>query len=606
MFDLKTLRGQGIVASLLSMLIYVVVAGSGMWGIYKLSNNISVMSVESSKKTDLVSPLLQASNNIKNDVVQVQQWLTDVSATRAQDGMNDGFDVAEGFAKSFKKDTAIALKLAQDLNLDGVTRILKAMQGSFPAYYSTGQKMAKAYVEFGPAGGNKMMGEFDGTAASIGESVDQLMKTVIALDQQETRILNTSSALAQETAHSQMLTLGALFAIGFVLLVLIVYKTDEVLRIITNVSRALDRAEKGDLDIRIHRVLGSGEAAKIQNSFNHVMDVTECYVREVRASMAFVSKGWYFRTIQEGGFGGSFLSSVKRLNQSVAITDKQNSDFAVIAKKFEENMNAVVQTVTSAASELQATAQGMERTASITSEKSRTVANAAEMASKNVQTVAAAAEQLSSSITEISGQVSQSATIASQAVFDAKKSGENVRGLSDSASKIGEVVSLISDIADQTNLLALNATIEAARAGDAGKGFAVVASEVKNLANQTAKATEEISMQVGGVQKSTEDAVIAIQNIGATIGKIDEAATTIASAVEEQGAATQEIARNVEQAALGTNDVTANISEVTEGAAETGHAATEVLSAAEELAKQGASMSKEMNTFLAEMRKVIK
>lgn len=606
MFDLKTLRGQGLAAAIISILIYVVVAGSGMWGINQLSNNINKLSTEVAKKTDLISPLLQVSNDIKNDVVQVQQWLTDISATRAQDGLNDGFDVADEFAQKFNTDTTVALKLANELELTGVIQILKSMQASFTAYYSTGKKMAKAYIDLGPDGGNKMMGQFDGTAARIGGSVDKLMEAVIALDQHETEIMRTSSAVANENSQSKMLILGVLFLVGAVLLVLIAYKTDEILRIITAVSRALDRAEKGDLDVRIYRVMGSGEAARVQNSFNHVMDVTECYVREVRASMAFVSKGWYFRTIQEGGFGGSFLASVKRLNQSVGITYNQNSDFSVIAKQFEENMNAVVQTVTSAATELQATAKSMEQTASVTSDKSQTVATAAEMASNNVQTVASAAEELSSSITEISSQVSHSAEIASQAVIDAEKSGKNIQGLSDSASKIGEVVSLISDIADQTNLLALNATIEAARAGDAGKGFAVVASEVKNLANQTAKATEEISMQVGGVQKSTEDAVLAIKNIGATISKIDEAATTIASAVEEQGAATQEIARNVEQAAIGTNDVTENITEVTVGASETGHAATEVLSAAEELAKQGAAMSEEMNVFLHAMRKVIK
>ncbi len=32
---------------------------------------------------------------MKLDVVQVQQWLSDISATRAQDGLDDGFKEAE-------------------------------------------------------------------------------------------------------------------------------------------------------------------------------------------------------------------------------------------------------------------------------------------------------------------------------------------------------------------------------------------------------------------------------------------------------------------------------------------------------------------------------
>ena len=35
--------------------------------------------------------------------VQVQQWLTDISATRAKDGLNDGFELAEENANKFKQ-----------------------------------------------------------------------------------------------------------------------------------------------------------------------------------------------------------------------------------------------------------------------------------------------------------------------------------------------------------------------------------------------------------------------------------------------------------------------------------------------------------------------
>ena len=284
---------------------------------------------------------------------------------------------------------------------------------------------------------------------------------------------------------------------------------------------------------------------------------------------------------------------VKVVKNAVDITPQKQAE-----RQMADRVGEVVNLVSSAASEMQSTAESMSGTAERSAQQSQAVAAASEEATTNVQTVSAAAEQMAKSVQEISGQVSQSSSIADRAVGEAEKTNHTVEGLAGAAQKIGEVVELISDIASQTNLLALNATIEAARAGDAGKGFAVVASEVKSLANQTAKATEEISAQINSMQEATSGTVDAIKGISTTIQEISEIANSIASAVEEQGAATQEIARNVQEAATGTQEVSSNINQVNEAASETGQSAGEVLDAAKELAKHGETLRAEIDTFV--------
>jgi methyl-accepting chemotaxis protein len=280
------------------------------------------------------------------------------------------------------------------------------------------------------------------------------------------------------------------------------------------------------------------------------------------------------------------------------VKEKRTEALDSLTKNFDAKIRELVGTLSSAATEMEATAQSMSATADQTNKQSMTVASATEEASANVQTVATASEELSSSIQEISRQVAQSSKIALKAVDDAKHTDATVQELAVGAQKIGEVVNLIQSIASQTNLLALNATIEAARAGEAGKGFAVVASEVKALANQTAKATDEIASQVGQIQDSTKQAVDAIRGIAQTIDEISQIANAIASAVEQQGAATKEIARNVQQAAQGTQDVAKNIVLVKEASAATGAASSQVLSSAGELAQQAQSLTREVDTFL--------
>ena len=285
-----------------------------------------------------------------------------------------------------------------------------------------------------------------------------------------------------------------------------------------------------------------------------------------------------------------------------AEAEKQKAMMRDLADRFEQAVGGIVDMVSAAATEMQATATQLSASAQEASAQSTSVASAADEAGANVTAVAGSAEELGASVQEIGRQVEHSAGLARSAVKEADATGSIVSELTEGAARIGAIVEMISTIASQTNLLALNATIEAARAGEAGKGFAVVASEVKGLASQTAKATSEISAQIVAIQETTNKAVQAIAGITSSIGSIDQATSSIASAVEQQAAATREIVASVGQASTGTNEVSSAITSVAQAAAETGHGASQVLSASSDLARQAERLSAEVRQFLATVR----
>ena len=495
------MKNIGLIKSffLLTGLLITILIIQGMLMFAKSSDIIQM--TNELKDTEL--NILNKAHQLKLSVVQVQQWLTDISATRAQDGLNDGFDEAENNAQQFK------LLIADLINLD--TRNATQYEDMIPvfdAYYATGRKMAQSYIDYGPAEGNQMMAQFDEVAAKITETVDNFLHNTI------NRISQASSkqAAAATTARSTIVLSSIIMLIAIAIFIYIINKS---LSRLPKAISCIQQVAAGDLSLSLNIVK--------HDEIGQLLSAVENMRLQIVSMITQITQ-----TISQLSATSHHLTGI--VAETSNITLQQQAETEQVAAAMNQ-MTASVQEV------------------------ANNINMAAETASNTNKETISGRSVVSQAISQIH-----------QLANELENADATIRELEQNSNSITGILDVIKGVAEQTNLLALNAAIEAARAGEQGRGFAVVADEVRSLASRTQQSTEEINQMIdkllaGALQavevtntcrqqakaavEQTSNVNTSLETIADSVSLINDMSIQIANAAEEQGAVSEEINKNI-------------------------------------------------------------
>jgi methyl-accepting chemotaxis protein len=392
---------------------------------------------------------------------------------------------------------------------------------------------------------------------------------------------DTATAMDQGTFMLVGLISAALLAMGLIV-VMVCRRT--LIDPVRSLSRTNERIRGGDLQARA-TIESQDELGAMANEFNALLDRMVSLVETTEADRDNMQES-IMRLLAE-------VSDVAKGDLTVAAVVTEDMTGA-IADSFNHMIGQLRQLVTSvrdATLQVSASASQIQNTAEQLAEGSISQA-------EQIVDSAAALDEMAVSIQQVSENASLSATVADQALANAKQgtlavqntveamhrmrdqvqeTSARIQSLGQRSQEISEIVQLIADIADRTGVLALNASIEASLAGEAGQGFAIVAHEVERLAERATDATKQINDLVDSIQSETHEAMMAMvsstrevaegsrvaDQAGQALREIESVSTRLADLIQSISLAATQQARGSESLSRAMSE----ISEVTQDTA---------------------------------------
>jgi len=299
-------------------------------------------------------PYMLIAEKMAFDVVQVQQWLTDVSATHDTGGYKEAEKYAVSFRNGIEKFKQLYKEEKELVSLEHINEI----EALFNQFYEDGKKMSETYITKGIEAGNEQMKEFDKVADEFRGKIavfeeahekeaDDMIREILSSVKKVWNVLFSFSSIA--------VVIGLLIAF---------FITRSITVPITKIVEIADDIANGNLSREID-IRQKDEVGKLADAFRNMKDKITGVLTETDRLIQAVQDGRLDQRGKTEAFTGDWqklITGVNRLIEAFVmpinmtgeyidsisggeipkkITGEYKGDF----NKIKENLNRLIDTI---------------------------------------------------------------------------------------------------------------------------------------------------------------------------------------------------------------------------------------------------------------------
>lgn len=457
--------------------------------------SISSNETQANEIKDKIFPNTMDFAELKMNVVQIQQNLSNISATRAEKGFDQGLNEAERYNKNAVKILGRLIDVYKEK--PELQRMLQTLMVYLDTYYLNGRKMARAYISGGPKEGNRSMKDFGRVASMLqsplNDQVDRQIKDL------KSNINDISERI--ETTKTFVITMTIVISVIAVFLALFI--SGVISRPVKKmVERLRDISEgEGDLTVQLD-VATRDELGDLSNYFNTFVEKIRNVISDVKES----------------------IEMVMNVSANISETGETISQGA-------NELAASVEEITSTMEEISSTIALNSSNSKKTDEIAQVTAIQAEEGRKAVDRTVEAMHNIVKKIKLIEDIASKTSLLSLNASIEAARAGQAGKGFTVVANEVRKLAEKSQDTSRAMNQII--------------KESVAVSDEARNLIDEIVPNVLKTADLVQDITASSEEQNQGVNQVNSSMEQLNEISQHNASVSEEMASSVVMLNENI-------------------------------------------------------------